>query len=52
VLINLSAGPALSQFHLQVVQPMGGPQPKSRGDAPRSREGDPRRMQGKKMAER
>jgi hypothetical protein len=53
VLIALTAGPATSQFHLQVVQPMaGGPQGKGRGNARRFNDEDGPGARGRRIVER
>ena len=51
VLIALTAGPVSSQFHLQVVQPIGGPVNRD-GDERRSRNDDRDPARGKRIVER
>ena len=53
VLIALSGGPLTSQFHLQVVQPMGGSQPgKPRGDARYIKDDGQQRTRDRETVER
>jgi hypothetical protein len=50
LLIALTAGPATSQFHLQVVEPIGTPA-KLNGDLKSRQETDEERMRGKKRSD-
>jgi hypothetical protein len=53
VLIAVTAGAVTAQFHLQVVEPMGGGQQGKRGgDVPRFNDGDSPRAHGRKTVER